>query len=110
MITHFRDYYVTNEAVYHAQLSKIAKSTKEVQRVNELDVTVDKGYFNSLTLKECLDAGITLHLPDYRTGSKNGKGAPAREFQRTNLFTTRRAIVTRVLPANHFSSMATTSM
>ncbi|MGI0080549.1 MAG: transposase, partial [Nitrososphaerales archaeon] len=76
------EYYVTNEAVDHAQLSKIAKSTKEVLGVDKIDVTADKGYFNSLALKECLDAGITPYLPDYRTGSKNGKGVPTREFQK----------------------------
>lgn len=58
------EYYVTNEPVDHRQLFKIAVSTKEVLGVASLDVTADKGYFNSQKIKECLERGIVAYVSE----------------------------------------------
>ncbi len=64
------DYDATNEGEDRNQLSKMAKGTKETLRVDELEVTADKGFSNSLEIKECLDNGITPYVPEQKEGGR----------------------------------------
>lgn len=58
------DYEVTNEVKDEKQLSKMSKRAKEVLGVEELEVLADKGYYNAVEIKECVDNGITPYIPE----------------------------------------------
>ena len=58
------DYDVTNQASDRNQLSPMAKSAKEVLRVEKIDATADKGFHDSLEIQECVDNGITPYVPE----------------------------------------------
>ena len=58
------DYDATNEGEDRNQLSKMAKGTKETLGVDKLEVAADKGFSNSLEIKECIDNGITPYVPE----------------------------------------------
>jgi transposase len=76
------DYYVTNDETDRNQLSKASSSAKNALEVEELDVTADKGFFDSLELKECIENGITPYVPEKkgsRTAPKN-KNVPEPPF------------------------------
>jgi len=45
------------------QLYNMASKSKEVLSKEKLDVTVDKGYYNTTNIKECIDNNITPYLP-----------------------------------------------
>ena len=65
---------VTNVGNDRAQLSPMAKQTKAVLAVDELDVVVDRGYFNSEEILACERAGITVTLPKPMTSGSKAKG------------------------------------
>ncbi len=65
---------VTNVGHDRAQLSPMAKQTKEVLEVDELDVVADRGYFNSEEILACDRAGITVTLPKPQTSGHKAKG------------------------------------
>ena len=54
---------VTNVGNDRAQLANMAKKTKAVLEIDELDVVADRGYFSSLEIMACEEAGITVTLP-----------------------------------------------
>ena len=56
--------YNANEVLDNNQLSKMAKRTKEILEVEEIEVLADKGYYNSTEIKECVDSGITPYVAD----------------------------------------------
>jgi len=57
------DYEVTNEVKDHHHLSKMSKRAKEILEIDKLEVLADKGYYNALEIKECLDHKITPYIP-----------------------------------------------
>ncbi len=65
---------VTNVGNDRAQLSPMAKQTKEVLEVDELDVVADRGYFSSEEILACEEAGITVTLPKPQTSGNKAKG------------------------------------
>jgi transposase len=65
---------VINEGNDRAQLSPMAKQTKAVLEVEELDVVADRGYFDSDEILTCDRAGITVTLPKLQTSGSKAKG------------------------------------
>jgi transposase len=65
---------VTNVGNDRAQLSPMAKQTKQVLEVDELDVVADRGYFDSEEILACDQAGITATLPKPQTSGNKAKG------------------------------------
>ena len=77
------DYDVTNAASDKCQLSSIAKDAKQTLGVEKLDAVTDKGFFNVVEIKECVDNGITPYVPEqsrYGVGRVKKTGIPTREF------------------------------
>ena len=66
---------VTNVGNDRAQLSPVAKQTKQVLEVDELDVVADRGYFDSEEILACDRAGITATLPKAANLGQQGQGA-----------------------------------
>lgn len=66
------DYEVTNEVKDEKQLSKMGKRAKEVLGVKELDVLADKGYYNAVEIKECVENGITPYIPERKQAVSTG--------------------------------------
>lgn len=58
------DHEVTNEVNDENLLSKMGKRAKEVLGVEELEVLADKGYYNAVEIKECVENGITPYIPE----------------------------------------------
>jgi transposase len=65
---------VTNVGSDRSQLSAMAKQTKAVLAVGELDVVADRGYFSSLEILACDRADITVTLPKPVTSGVKAKG------------------------------------
>ena len=65
---------VINEGNDRAQLSPMAKQTKAVLEVEELNVVADRGYFDSDEILTCDRAGITVTLPKPQTSGSKAKG------------------------------------
>ena len=77
------DYNVTNSPNDNSQLSAIAKGAKEMLGAKKLDAVRDKGFFNFMEIKECVDNGITPYVPEqsrYGVGWVKKTGIPTREF------------------------------
>jgi transposase len=56
------DYEVTNEVKDSNQLSKMAKRAKEILEAENMNVLTDKGYYDALEIKECVDNGIIPYI------------------------------------------------
>jgi len=65
---------VINEGNDRAQLSPMAKQTKAVLEVDELDVVADRGYFDSEEILACDQADITVTLPKPQTSGNKARG------------------------------------
>ena len=65
---------VTNEGTDRSQLSPMAKQTKGALAADSLDVVADRGYFNSIEILACDEAGITVTLPKPLTSGIKAKG------------------------------------
>jgi len=65
---------VTNVGNDRAQLSPMAKQTKEVLEVDELDVVADRGYFSGSEILACDEADITVTLPKPLTSGAKARG------------------------------------
>jgi len=65
---------VTNVGSDRAQLSAMAKQTKTVLAVDQLDVVADRGYFSSLEILACDKTDITVTLPKPVTSGVKAKG------------------------------------
>jgi len=63
------NYLVTNEASDLNQLSSVAISAKETLGVEQIDCTSDKGYFDFMQIKRCVDNGVILYVAVKRSGS-----------------------------------------
>lgn len=58
------DHEVTNEVKDNNQLSKMSKRPKEILEVDELEVLTDKGYYDAVEIKECVDNEIFPYIPE----------------------------------------------
>ena len=56
------DYEVSNNVKDDGHLSEMSKRAKEVLGVEELEVVADKGYYNSVEIKECVDNWIMPYV------------------------------------------------
>lgn len=65
---------VTNVVHDRAQLAPMAKAAKAVLNVEELDVVADRGYFSSIEMLACDEAGITPTVPRPETSGNRKKG------------------------------------
>ena len=65
---------VTNDGSDRAQLANIACRAKEVFGVDELEAVADRGYFSSVEILTCHQAGITITLPKPITSGIEAKG------------------------------------
>jgi transposase len=77
------NYNVTNSPVDNSQLSLIAKAAKETLGVVKLEAVGDKGFFNFVEIKKCVDDGITPYVPEqnrYGVGFVKRTGIPSRDF------------------------------
>jgi transposase len=73
---------VTNEVSDQNQLSGMAKRVKEVVNRERIKVLADKGYYNPVQIKECVDKGIIPYIPELESGVTKGRGIPGAEFSR----------------------------
>jgi hypothetical protein len=81
-------YNVTNAPADNCQLSAIAKGAKETLGVERLDAITDKGFFNFMEIKECVDNGVTPYVPEqnrHGVGWVKKTGIPRREFSSDKL-------------------------
>jgi transposase len=60
------NYLVTNEASDLNQLSGVAISAKETLCVEQIDCLSDKGYFDFMQIKQCVDSGVTPFVDKFR--------------------------------------------
>ena len=58
------DYDVTNEVKDQNQLSKMGKRAKKILDVEKIETLADKGYYNTVEIKECIDNGIIPYIPE----------------------------------------------
>jgi hypothetical protein len=63
------NYLVTNEASDLNQLSGVAISAKETLGVEQIDCISDKGYYDFMQIKQCVDSGVTPFVAVKRSGS-----------------------------------------
>ena len=70
------NYLVTNEASDLNQLSGVAISAKETLGVDQIDCVSDKGYFDFMQIKQCVDKGVTPFVAVKRSGSGGGLASP----------------------------------
>jgi len=97
------DYNVTNAAVDKSELSMIAKEAKETLGVERLDAITDKGFYNCLEIKKCVDNGVTPYVPEqrrYGVFQVKKRGVPTREFA-NDKFAYEKATDTFVCPAGN---------
>lgn len=65
---------VTNIASDRAQLSKMALAAREAMARVKLHAVADRGYFSSLQIKACEDAGIAMYVPKPMTSNAKAEG------------------------------------
>jgi transposase len=70
------NYLVTNEASDLNQLSGVAINAKETLGVEQIDCISDKGYFDFMQIKQCVDNGVTPYVAVKRSGSGGSIVAP----------------------------------
>lgn len=74
------DHEVTNEGTDYSQLSIMALRAKEILEAEKLEVLADKGYYNGEQIKECVDQGIILYIPEKESNKYAGKDLPQTPF------------------------------
>jgi hypothetical protein len=65
---------VTNSGSDRAQLANMAKQAKAVLQTETLEAVADRGYFSSLEILACHEAGITVTLPKPQTSGAKSDG------------------------------------
>ncbi len=70
------NYLVTNEASDLNQLSGVAISAKETLGVEQIDCLSDKGYFDFMQIKQCVDNGVTPYVAVKTSGSGGSMISP----------------------------------
>lgn len=62
------DHEVLNEVTDKNQLSQMSKRAKEILKAEGLEVLADKGYYNGVEIKGCIDNGIIPYIPELKGG------------------------------------------
>ncbi len=70
---------VTNQGHDRAQLANMAGQAKEALGVEKLDAIADRGYFDSLEILSCEEAGITVTLPKPMSSEAKANGRFGKE-------------------------------
>ena len=70
------NYLVTNEASDLNQLSSVAICAKETLGVEHIDCLSDKGYFDFMQIKQCVDSGVTPYVAVKKSGSGGSNISP----------------------------------
>jgi Transposase DDE domain len=65
---------VTNSGSDRAQLANMGKQAKAVLKTETLEAVADRGYFSSLEILACHEAGITVTLPKPQTSGAKSDG------------------------------------
>ena len=65
---------VTNNGSDRGQLSSMAKKARQSMGSDKLEVVADRGYYKSIEIKACDDAGIITYLPESITSSGRKAG------------------------------------
>src|ERR1700719_5059521 len=65
---------VTNSGSDRAQLANMARQAKGVLKTETLEAVADRGYFSSLEILACHEAGITVTLPKPQTSGAKSDG------------------------------------
>ena len=65
---------VTNAGSDRSQLSPISLLVKNILGTKKLTVVADRGYYNSLEIKNCEDADIKVYLPKCQTSGNQARG------------------------------------
>src|SRR5687767_8686188 len=65
---------VTTSGSDRAQLANMAKQAKAVLKTETLEAVADRGYFSSLEILACHEAGITVTLPKPLTSGAKSRG------------------------------------
>jgi hypothetical protein len=65
---------VINVGNDRSQLARVAKEAKATLDSDTLDVVADRGYFNSVEILACEEAGITVTLPKPMTSNAKAEG------------------------------------
>src|SRR6187402_3349469 len=65
---------VTNSGSDRAQLANMAKQAKVVLKTETLEAVADRGYFSSVEILACHEAGITVTLPKPQTSGAKSDG------------------------------------
>src|ERR1700755_3000716 len=65
---------VTNSGSDRAQLANMAKQAKEVLQTDAPEAVADRGYFSSVEILACHEAGITVTLPKPQTSGAKSDG------------------------------------
>ena len=95
---------VTNSGSDRAQLANMAKQAKAVLQTETLEAVADRGYFSSLEILACHEAGITVTLPKPQTSGAKSDAASA---SRTLSICQRRTPIAVQLGSNcHIASRA----
>src|SRR3989454_1700664 len=65
---------VTNSGSDRSQLANVSKAAKAVLQADKLEAVADRGYFSSLEILACHEAGITVTLPKPETSGAKSDG------------------------------------
>ncbi len=65
---------VTNTGTDRAQLANMAEQAKAVLQSDTLEAVADRGYYSSLEILACAEAGVTVTLPKPMTSSAKSDG------------------------------------
>lgn len=88
------DYDVTNNASDNNLFSPVAKSAKEMLKVESIEAGADRGFFAEEDIKECVDSGIIPYVPrpkKYGAGPAKKAGVPTPDFYGDKFVYDRRA-------------------
>lgn len=65
---------VTTSGSDRSQLARVGRAAKAAMRTETLEAVADRGYFNSLEILACHEAGITVTLPKPMTSGAKSEG------------------------------------
>ncbi|MGZ3905096.1 MAG: IS1182 family transposase [Bacteroidia bacterium] len=74
------DYEVTNDVNDKKQLNEMSIRAKEALEVDTLNVASDKGYFDALEIKACVDNNIIPYVPETKPKTFKEGNVPEPEF------------------------------
>lgn len=77
------DHEVTNEVKDHNQLDKMSSRAKEILEIEKLEVLADKGYYNAVEIKKCVDNGLTPYISEPQSTVSKKVNIPKPEFYKS---------------------------